>query len=155
MPQPFGAPRNILFTRDEIAQRHAENPDRCQYYNENDLGVATNYGYCMDPRDRREDSANCWYHSPIPPHQIESGLVTKGAAQPQTVYMHWNVQGEPLYVGITHRQQQRQCEHTCTDWWPEIARTTYEHVLHRKAARFRESILINTLAPLYNIRGYL
>lgn len=73
-------------------------------------------------------------------------------ATPCSVYRIYNADGDLLYVGVTHRGNQRNVEHVNGKAWAsEVARTEWEHLPSRDDALLREIELIRDLEPKYNV----
>lgn len=79
---------------------------------------------------------------------------TSGGARPQSVYRFYNSQHELLYVGITSRHLSRAVEHSADkEWFRDVSLTRWEHFDYRWQAEARESYLIKTCHPRYNLAG--
>lgn len=71
---------------------------------------------------------------------------------PTTLYRHYSIEHELLYVGISSRPMQRHSEHRRDDpWWTQVHHTTLEHFTTRQAALDAEKLAIQTEHPRLNI----
>jgi hypothetical protein len=70
------------------------------------------------------------------------------------VYIAYDADDKVLYVGVTKRQITRIDEHReRSAWWPLVRRLEIEHYPTPADAAMRESELIRTLQPPFNVKG--
>jgi hypothetical protein len=69
---------------------------------------------------------------------------------PATVYVFYDADSVPLYVGCTTRQYVRFDGHGHKPWWTDVARIEVEHFADRSDGQRREKHLIRALRPLHN-----
>jgi DNA-binding transcriptional regulator YiaG/predicted GIY-YIG superfamily endonuclease len=71
-----------------------------------------------------------------------------------TVYVFYDAEGAPLYVGVTTRGLDRFRHHRSKGpWFNDAASATFEHYDDPSGAYARERHLIHTLRPKHNIVG--
>lgn len=69
------------------------------------------------------------------------------------VYILYDEDGVPLYVGMTNALLQRfQSHRNSAPWWGEVSRVTFREMPSRGASLDEEERLIEVLAPRWNIR---
>lgn len=68
------------------------------------------------------------------------------------VYRFYDASDRLLYVGISLSGIQRLGNHQAMKpWWPDVARTAFEHHPDRESAREAERLAIQQEQPLYNV----
>lgn len=70
---------------------------------------------------------------------------------PTVLYRFFGFDDSLLYVGITHRLNERLSEHKRAKPWAEVARITLEHFDSREAALFAEGEAIRSELPAWNV----
>jgi hypothetical protein len=80
--------------------------------------------------------------------------VDPAAGRPTTLYRFYNDAGELLYVGITHRPQERFSHHRAfSSWWEVAATSRLERFPTRAEAENAERRAILTEVPVHNVAG--
>jgi len=70
-----------------------------------------------------------------------------------SLYRHWDVHDNLLYVGISNNFVERLAQHKeGADWYKDIYMVTIEHFDTREEALLREAEAIRTEKPLYNVK---
>jgi predicted GIY-YIG superfamily endonuclease len=70
--------------------------------------------------------------------------------KPHVVYRLYSEADDLLYVGLTADWPERRGHHRRhKEWWPEVARTEFDHCYTREAAANLEARLIHELRPRY------
>jgi predicted GIY-YIG superfamily endonuclease len=71
----------------------------------------------------------------------------------QTLYRHWDAEGNLLYVGVSSRISQRIKEHSKhSKWWLDVASITLEHFETREDVIAAEINAIEKEKPKHNIK---
>lgn len=70
----------------------------------------------------------------------------------QALYRFWDAEGALLYIGITHRLNDRLSHHKkFKPWWWEVAAVTIERYPDRESVAAAEVLAIKTESPKYNV----
>jgi len=70
------------------------------------------------------------------------------------VYRFFDADGQLIYVGCTHKPEQRIAIHQYTMWWaPQIARTKIKVYADKASARAAEAEAIRNERPRWNVLG--
>jgi len=66
------------------------------------------------------------------------------------VYKHFDVDGQPLYVGLSCNVEARQCDHKAREWWPLSAKMQVVECGTEQIAKDYERREIYRLRPRFN-----
>ncbi len=86
------------------------------------------------------------------PTKILFPIKTKKSEE-TTLYRHYDVDNNLLYVGISLSWQKRLKEHKVSSWYKKISNVTLEHHESREKAMYYEREAIKKEKPLYNIQN--
>ena len=73
--------------------------------------------------------------------------------RPVVLYRFFESDGQPLYIGITHRLRDRFSTHRRSNWWDAVGMVSIEWFDHRYKAEEAERAAIKAERPSYNIRS--